>query len=351
MRENFQTFLKARPGLEPFCYWFGPTNCHRKWIAGSGQALWKINPDDLKGRLPPYLPDVPEIRQDVADYFGEIQAFDAAVGVLLDELEKTGQLDNTMIIVSGDHGMPGVPHGKCNLYDFGTQVSLAIRWPKEIPAGRVIDDFISLPDLAPTLVNAAGLEPPSTMTGKSLLTVLRSSKSGQVDPQRDHIVVGRERHVNTARTDNLPYPQRALRTEKYLYIRNFKPDRWPMGTAVGFGAEAGDMPGVTDLTENTFAAFADMDASPTKAWLVTHRDDPKYKALFEATFGLRPEEELYDLTVDPHQMQNVAADPKYQEIKRQQSDRLMKILQDSGDPRVTGAGDTFDLPPYTTGER
>ncbi|MCA9092650.1 MAG: sulfatase-like hydrolase/transferase, partial [Planctomycetaceae bacterium] len=106
---NFNDFLADRPQQTPFCYWFGPTNVHRKWVRGSGKALWNIDPDSLKGKLPPFLPDVPEIREDLADYFGEAQAFDAAVGILLARLEQTGELDNTVIIISGDHGAPGFP--------------------------------------------------------------------------------------------------------------------------------------------------------------------------------------------------------------------------------------------------
>ena len=138
---------------------------------------------------------MPVVREDVADYLGEVQAFDAAVGVLLDELEKTGELENTLIFMSGDHGIPGMPHGKCNLYDLGVGVSLAVRWGKKIPAQRVVDDFVCLSDLCPTILEAAGETPPAAMTARSLLGVLTSSKSGTVDPTRDAVIVGRERHV------------------------------------------------------------------------------------------------------------------------------------------------------------
>jgi arylsulfatase A-like enzyme len=144
---NFDDFLAARKAGQPFCYWFGPTNVHRKWMKGSGKALWNINPDDLAGKLPKFLPDVPEVREDFADYLGEIQAFDAAVGLLLKKLEAIGELDKTLVVLSGDHGPPGFTHGKCNLYDFGTGVTLAIRGAGTKP-GRVVDDFVNLMDLA-----------------------------------------------------------------------------------------------------------------------------------------------------------------------------------------------------------
>jgi membrane-anchored protein YejM (alkaline phosphatase superfamily) len=198
--KNFDAFLAARPSKQPFCYWFGPTNVHRQWVKGSGQSLWGINPDDLQGKLPPFLPDVPEVREDLADYFGEVQAFDAALGLLLKRLEEIDELDNTLVVVSGDHGAPGFPHGKCNLYDFGSSVPLAIRWGGA-SGGRVVDDLVSLTDLAPTFLQLGGVGVPDVMTGRSLLDVLKSDKSGQVDPRRTAVFVGRERHVENARAD------------------------------------------------------------------------------------------------------------------------------------------------------
>ncbi len=349
VRGNFQSFLNDRTGNQPFCYWFGPTNCHRKWTQGSGKALWGIDPDDLKGKMPPFLPDTEIVREDFADYLGEAQAFDAGVGVLLAELEKLGELESTMIVISGDHGIPGFPRGKCNLVDFGVHVSLAIRWGKNIATGRTLDDFVCLTDLAPTFLEVAGVTPPEVMTGRSLVDVLVSNKEGQglVDASRDAVVVGRERHVALARTDNLPYPQRAIRTKDFLYIRNFKPDRWPMGIAPGFGGVAGAMPSYEQVEQNTFVAFGDLDASPTKAWVLEHRDDSGMKKYFDFAFGRRPAEELYDLSKDPHQMRNVAASPAYEATRRQLADRLMAVLRETGDPRVIGDGTTFDLPPFS----
>ena len=273
-------------------------------------------------------------------------AFDAGIGVLLEELKRIGEFDNTLIAVSGDHGIPGFPRGKCNLYDFGVHVPLAIRWPGKAPSDRIVDDFVNLPDLAPTFLEAAGVTPPDVMTGRSLVSVLKSEKEGLVDATRDHVVVGRERHVAAARTDNLPYPQRAIRTKEFLYIRNFKPDRWPMGIGPGYGKPAGPMPKYELLEHDTFAAFGDLDASPTKAWIATRRDEPHMDRFFDFAFGRRPAEELYDLTKDPHQMQNVADDPTYKNSLKQLSERLMTVLKQNGDPRVTGDGSTFDKPPF-----
>lgn len=341
---NFDQFLEARPQGSPFCYWFGPTNVHRQWVQGSGKRLWGLNPEDFLGKLPPFLPDVPVVREDVADYFGEIAAYDAAVGALLDRLESTGLADSTMIIISGDHGPPGFPHGKCNLYGFGTSVALAISGPK-IPGDRIIDDLVSLTDLAPTILESAGLPIPQTMTGKSLVPILRSDRSGKLDPTRNAIFVGRERHVESARADWTPYPQRAIRTDDYLLILNFRPDRWPLGDPYGL-ADA-EPPTFLQIQNNTRVTHPDEDAGPTKAWLVTHRDDPQWRSFYDRAYGKRPRCELYDLTKDPHQMTNVANDPAYETIRKELEERLMQELTSTGDPRVQDDGKFYETAPMT----
>ena len=347
VRTNFQSFRAASEKGKPFCYWFGPTNCHRKWIKGSGKQLWGIDPDSLKGKLPPFLPDVPTVREDMADYLGEIQALDASIGVLLDELRETGDLKNTVVVISGDHGMPGVTNGKCNLYDFGVQVPLTIMWQGQFPAGRVVDDFVNMTDLAPTFLELGQTPIPEDMTGKSLLPILTSDKEGVVDPKRDHVLVGRERHVESARPDFLPYPQRAIRTRDHLLIINFKPQRWPMGVAPGYGLPQGPWPKLQAWNSSTRVGFADMDASPTRTWLIENRSDPQAQRFFEFAFGRRPKFELYDLKKDPHQIDNVAMQPEYIEVRNSLQKQLLQELRDTDDPRVVGTGETFDLPPFS----
>src|SRR4051812_34044128 len=168
---DFAAFLKARDPGKPFCFWFGPTNVHRKWVKGSGKAIWGIDPDRLRGKLPKFLPDVPEVREDFADYLGEAQAFDSCVGVLLNQLKDSGELDRTLVVISGDHGAPGFPRGKCNLYDFGTRVALVVAGPGVV-GGAVVDDFVQLMDLAPTFLEVGGVEIPDGMQGKSLRPIL-----------------------------------------------------------------------------------------------------------------------------------------------------------------------------------
>ncbi len=331
-RNGIKWAMEGRSPGQPFFYVYGPINTHRPWIRGSGKQLWGIDPDNLSGRIPAFLPDNAVVREDVADYLGEVQALDMMVGRFLDELQKAGELENTLLVLAGDNGMGGMPRGKCNLYDFGVRAPLIARWPGKGKPGRIVDDFVNLMDLAPTFVDAAGLTPPAAMNGRSLVPLLASTKSGTIDPSRDYVVTSRERHVPEARAGSLPYPSRAIRTRDFLYIRNFKPDRNPMGDPVD-GIE--DMPFETLAASDELLTYKDMDASPTKAWILKHRDDKYY----QLAFGKRPAEELYDLSTDPGQVTNVATDLNYAKPKAMLADRLMKILRDTNDPRLTDAPD------------
>lgn len=346
-RNNFRYFLHKRPKSKPFFYWWGPTNTHRSWEKGSGKNLWGIDPDFLKGKLPKFLPDVHDIREDAADYLGEVQAVDFGLGILLEELKLSGELENTLFVVSGDHGIPGMPRAKCNLYDIGCDVALAASWPGIISPGRVIDDFVNLMDLAPTFCEAGGIDIPEKMRAKSLLPILLSEESGKIDRDRNFVVTGRERHMVSARDQFLPYPQRAIRVENYIYIFNFEPDRWPMGDP----KDLEEIPTKTYdyrtlLYDFTIAPFQDMDPSPTKAWMINHREDEDIEPLYHLSFGKRPQEELYDLRKDPDYMNNVAMDPLYQEIRRLLKERLFSVLTLNDDPRVTEEPCWFEYPPY-----
>ncbi|RYD28385.1 MAG: sulfatase, partial [Verrucomicrobiaceae bacterium] len=308
------------------------------------KTLWDLDPDKLKGKLPSFLPDVPEVREDIADYLGEVAALDASIGVLMDELRATGEFENTIVVFSGDHGAPGFPHGKCNLYTFGTGVTLVMSGPG-IKGGRVVDDFVNLTDLAPTFLEAAGLSIPPVVTGRSLWPVLKSEKSGLVDPSRTWVVTGRERHTQIARPGNVPYPQRALHTSTHLYIINFKPDRYPMGAPYRLDDEKNPFT-PEQLREDTRVTLTDMDSSPTKAWLVDKRNDPEWKSFYEVAFGKRPREELYDLKADPYQMKNLAGDPAHAKVRQEMETRLLEELRRSDDPRLIDDGSKFENPPF-----
>ena len=349
VRGNFRRFIAAREPGKPFHYWFGPTNTHRKWLRGSGKKLWDLDPDHLKGKLPAFLPDVPDVREDIADYLGEVAALDASIGVLMDELRATGEMDNTIIAISGDHGAPGFPHGKCELYTFGTGVTLVMAGPG-IKGGRVVDDFVNLTDLAPTFLEAAGVPVPPVVTGRSLWPVLKSGKTGLVDSSRTWVITGRERHVPTARPGNAPYPQRAILTNTHLYIINFKPDRYPLGDPLRM---ADDKNPITyeQLCEDTRITLSDMDSGPTKAWLVSKSGDSEWKSFYELAFGKRPREELYDLAADPYQMHNLAGDPAHAKLRAELENRLLGELRRTNDPRLTDEGAMFENPPFAGPEK
>ena len=175
----------------------------------------------------------PEVREDIADYLFEIQRFDRDVGAILAAIEKAGELENTLVVVTSDNGMP-FPRAKTNLYDSGTRMPLAISWPAAVPGGRVVDDFVSHTDFAPTFLAAAGLAIPESMSGRSLLPLLQSKKAGIVEKERDRVFTGRERHTQM-RAGGVGYPMRAIRTRDFLYIRNYETDRWPSGDPPNFG--------------------------------------------------------------------------------------------------------------------
>ncbi|MEI9897938.1 MAG: hypothetical protein WDN28_29790 [Chthoniobacter sp.] len=281
-----------------------------------------------------------EIREDVADNLGEAQAVDAYVGCA-GENGRRGRRTGSHV----DRPSAAITEwAACRGRSAICMISGSTwRWWRAWPGGkggRIVDDFVRLPDLAPTFMEVGGVTPPADLYGRSLKAQLQSDQSGQIDPERNWVLSGRERHVATAREDNLPYPMRCLRTPEFLYIRNFAPDRWPMGAPYSAGASGA--PPAEELETNTYAAYPDMDASPTKAWLIIHRDDPQWKWHFDHAFGKRPAEELYDLRKDPDQTVNVAADAAYAAQKDRLAAELMKKLKEAADPRVTGDGLTFD---------
>jgi N-sulfoglucosamine sulfohydrolase len=316
---NFGEFLAAKPKDQPFCFWYGCSEPHRVFKKGIGKERGKRVADV---RVPSFLPDAEEVRSDILDYYVEIEHFDTHLGRILDALKKAGELENTLVLATSDNGM-AFPGAKANLYEHGVHLPLAISWPAEIRSGRVVDDIVSFMDFAPTFLESAGLRIPRTVTGKSLLPLLRSGRAGQVEAARRQVFFGRERHSH-ARFDNLGYPCRGIRTHDYLYIRNFKPDLWPAGDP-----------------EDYF----DIDAAPAKTYMMDNRSDTAVAPLFHRCFGKRPEEELFDIHADPGCLRNLAALPEHTAAKKRLRAELDRTLRAQGDPRVTGRGDIFDSYP------
>ena len=331
---NFKQFMQKRPDGRPFCFWLGSHDPHRPYKRGSG-ADSGMNLDDIE--IPACFPDSEEVRGDVADYFWEVQRFDRQVANALKILEEAGETQNTIVVMTGDHGMP-FPRCKTQLYDSGSRTPLAIKWPAEVQGGREVTDFVNCIDFAPTFLDAAGLTPPAQMTGKSILDVLTSSDTGRVREANDHTIFGRERHCPAQEGDcSGGYPMRAIRTDDYLYIRNFEPDRWPAGTPDWQNAYLDK------------AWLGDCDNGPTKTYMWKHRDEKGVQHLYDLAFAKRPAEELYDLKKDPDQLNNVADKPKYAEAKKRLFRRLMSQLKDLKDPRALGQGEKFDNYPYYGG--
>ncbi len=296
--KDFSVFMEKRPNGRPFCFWFGGWDAHRPYDTDRGIQSG-MNPNDVT--VPACLPDNLVVRKDLCDYYFEVQRFDKRVGNMLDMLKERGELENTLIVMAGDNGLP-FPRCKVELYDTGTKVPLAIKWDCAIKGARVVHDFVNLAELGPTFMEAAGLKPFDTMTAPSFMNILRTDKQGQVNPQRDKVFTGREFHDFNCRADNTGYPIRALRTADFLYIRNYEPGRWPAGDPVEFRKERG--------------LYGEVDPSPTKAYMINHQDEAHVKKLFQLAFGKRPAEELYDLHTDPGQLNNVAGLSSYAERKR-----------------------------------
>lgn len=327
----FRNFLDQRPADQPFLFWFGSREPHPGTIRanlGSGVAA-DFDLDAIE--VPPFLPDVPEVRSHIADYLRMIEVYDEQLGLMLAMLEEEGELDNTLIMVTSDHGM-GFPRAKANLYEYGTRVPLAIRWGAAVPGGRTVSDLVNLIDLTATIYEAAGVEPPQEhpIAGSSLIDLLRGGEEGVVEPGRDAVFCGRERHTS-ARHDNLAYPMRSIRTHDFLYIRNFKPDRWPAGAPQALRDDG--EPGPITAAAN---AFADIDASPSKAFLIANRDHPDYREYYLRAVGKRPAEELFDIRTDPGCLNNLAADPDHAGVRAELAARLDAYLTETADPRVVG---------------
>jgi len=320
---SFAEFLKGIPADQPFCFWFGSHDPHRPYEPDSGL---KAGMRAEHVRVPPFWPDAPEIRRDILDYYFEVQRFDREVGELLELLDKTGRSANTLVLITGDNGWP-FPRSKANLYDAGTRQPFAVRWPARVKRGRTLEDFVNLADLAPTFLEAAGLKSLPEMTGRSLLGLLTGAEKPGL---RNEVFLERERHANVRRGD-LSYPIRALRTRQFLYVRNFRPDRWPAGDPEPY---------------HSVGPFGDCDDGPTKQFILARRDEPQYRRFFELCFAKRPAEELYDLRKDPHQINNVAGRAEYAAVQQRLRARLERWMKETGDPRATVDDDRWDRYPY-----
>ena len=255
----------------------------------------------------------------------EVEHFDHHLERMLKALDERGLLENTLVVATSDHGMP-FPRCKGQAYNYSNHVPMAIMWKRGLKnPGRVVDDYVSFADIAPTFIEVAGLKWNETgmspSPGRSLTDILFSEKSGQVNPERDHVLVGKERH-DIGRPHDGGYPIRGIVKNGVLYIKNFETDRWPGG--------------------NPETGYLNCDGGPTKTLILQGRTTPEGRKFWELCFGKRPAEELYDLKTDPDCLRNLANDPEHAGIKQKLQDQLTAELKQQGDPRMFGKGNVFD---------
>ncbi|WP_435020352.1 sulfatase family protein [Tundrisphaera sp. TA3] len=263
--------LRDRPRDKPFLLWLAALDPHRDYRPGAIPDPHL--PEDVL--VPPTLPDVPEVRADLARYYDEIGRLDHHLGTVLDELDRQGVADDTLILFLSDNGRP-FPRAKTTLYDSGIKTPLIARWPGRIAPGSRCPSLVSTVDIAPTILALAGVDPMPTVQGKSFAATFRDP-SAKV---RDHIFGERNWH-------DFGYHGRAARSERFKYIRN-------------------------DDADEPLTPPADAVRSPTFIAMRRLRDQGKLTPAQRACFvAPRPAEELYDLDADPDELHNVATLPEH----------------------------------------
>lgn len=310
---DFDTFLKDKREGQPFVYWFGSTDPHRTYETNTGV---KTGMDPSTVKVPGFLPDLPCVRNDIMDYYFEVERFDRESGGIIDRLKRDGQLENTIVIMTSDNGMP-FPRAKATLYDYGTRMPLAIYWKGRIEGGKRISDFMNFVDFGPTFLEAAGLNIPEGFQGNSLLELFTSDDIQKSD--RGQVFLERERHANVRKGD-LSYPVRAVRTKDFLYIRNFEPDRWPAGDPE---------------THISVGQYGDVDNSISKFLIMKMEGKPSNKDYYKLAFSKRPSEELYVLADDPYNVKNEVRNVKHEEALKELRTELQNWMKQTNDLRAT----------------
>ena len=319
--ENFKLFLEEKEKDQPFLFWVGGLEPHRRYQYRVGIEYGNKTTDDIKS-VPNYWPDSENVRIDMLDYAFEIEYFDSHLERIIKELEIRDLLENTIIVVTSDNGMP-FPRVKGQVYPDDNRLPLAIRWGKGIKnPGRVIDEYFSFSDFAPTFLDIIGinqdLHEMEDFSGKSWKEVFFNNS---IKFEREYIILGKERH-DVGRENDKGYPVRSILKNNYFYSINFEPNRWPAGKP-----ETG---------------YLNTDGSPTKSEILNLKRDNVNSVFWELAFGKRPKETLYNLINDPRCLVNIADNNAFMDVKSDLNKILIRDLINQKDPRVMGRGKIFD---------
>lgn len=284
--DQMREFLDQKPKEKPFCLWLNFSDPHHPWTP---EANYRPDPASLK--LPAHWPDVPGMREQLADYCGEVNRVDHSMKLVLDLLAERGFAPNTLVIFAGDNGA-ALPHGKGSLYDPGANVPFVIRWPGVVAGGGESRALLSGEDVAPTILAAAGLKPGPKMSGQSFLPLLKGDATHQ---PRQHVFVERGPHGTapvTATMRSAGYDlSRSVRSDRYKFIYNCTP--WlPYGPVDSAGG----------------GAWRDISAA---------NEQGKLSAGLRATYFTtpRPVYELYDLDADPSELENLSGRPALRSVE------------------------------------
>ncbi|MBL9200993.1 MAG: sulfatase [Opitutaceae bacterium] len=299
--------LRTRPAGRPFFMWFAAHDAHRPF--GANKFAGANRPQDV--RVPPYLIDTPETRRDLADYYDEITRFDDAVGEVVRELARQGVLDNTVIIVTSDNGRP-FPHSKTQLYDDGIKMPLIIRWAPGGLKPRRTEALASAIDVAPTILELAGVPKAPTIQGVSLVPVLKDPRA----TVRDVVFAEHNWH-------NFAAHLRLVRMGRDVYLRNAWPDLPLDGTR--------DSPSANDLRLARAAG----------------KLTPLQENIFIAP---RPAEEFYDLAADPLQAHNIVGTVDPARLNRMRA-LLDRWASETGDSIPSVSERTPSDTDYVTGKK
>jgi arylsulfatase A-like enzyme len=327
---NFEDFLNSLKDGKPWFFWFGAREPHREYEYQSGTKYGKKNLSDIDS-VPAFWPDNEIVRNDMLDYAYEIEYVDSHLARMLESLENRGLLENTIIVMTSDHGMP-FPRCKAQEYEYSNHVPMAVLWPKGIKnPGRTVKDMVSFIDFAPTFLelagipfNKSGMQP---SPGKSLTDILYSEKEGQVNPERDIILIGKERH-DYSRPKNQGFPIRGIVSDEYMYLYNYDITLWPAG--------------------NPEIGYLDIDGSPTKTEILRQFRSGENDFFWKLSMGKRVlNEEFFNLTKDAECMTNLASNPEYTKLKQKMKTRMESMLKKQKDPRMFGKGDIFNSYGYS----